>query len=306
MVRADALDHRVEHVRDPARDAGKSHPFVCDLHAEVLLHHRFDRVDDLVHRVRPAVGDPERAALRLFDAFAEQEPLADVVDVGHRAPVLAAAHDRCLAVADHLEEERLAGRLAGAVEPGRPDDDRLDRTARARREDDLFRRLLARPVPHVRVIRGALVEDVVGARVRSDRRVGRHVHQAAHAFAFGGFGHVPRPVDVHLRELLRAMGRVNHRGDVEQRRALRSSAQSGDGFGVADVALDDLDAADRVERARVSAGEHEATDRAVTERRLQPRHVGEAVAEDVDEPRPEPARGTSDDGERAHVRPSMK
>ena len=55
-----------------------------------------------------------------------QHAVDEVVDVHHRAPLVAVAEDGEAAGADHAEEPGLAGRLPRAVEPRRPHDHRVE------------------------------------------------------------------------------------------------------------------------------------------------------------------------------------
>ena len=86
-----------------------------------------DRVDDLVDGVRRGRRRSTSPARRASAcSSAATTPCDEVVDVHHRAPLLAVADDREAAGADHAEERGLAGRLERSVEPRRADDHRVE------------------------------------------------------------------------------------------------------------------------------------------------------------------------------------
>src|SRR5437773_7578808 len=119
LVAPHRLEERVGDTRQPARQRRKAAAPVRDRHAELVLEQALHRVDDLAHRVGAPVGDPVEVPARRPAPLGQEERLAGVVDVRHRAPRRAAPDQRRLALADHGEEARLPRRLLRAVGPAR-------------------------------------------------------------------------------------------------------------------------------------------------------------------------------------------
>ena len=218
------------------------------LHAESLVGQRStDRGDDLVDRVRPRVGHPVALPLRCRGQLGGDHTVDEVVDVHHRSALLTIADDGEPAGANEAEERRLARRLERPVEPRRAHDRRVE-PAVDRVEHGQLGLHLRLAVAVVRVVRLVGPERVAVVRVGAERAVRRDVHQPAHPVIEGCFGDVARAVGVDLEELPRG-GRVDDSGSVDHVGiAAGVVQQAGHRVGFGDVADDDLDSAERLER----------------------------------------------------------
>src|SRR5258706_14456617 len=115
LVGAQRLDAAIDELGDVARQARQAHALVGARLLELALEQTFDRVDDLADRIGPLIRDPVDLTRRAWLEGREQQALAQVVDVGHRTRIVAVAHDRSLAVADHAEEQGLVRRMPRTV-----------------------------------------------------------------------------------------------------------------------------------------------------------------------------------------------
>ena len=122
------------------------------------------------------------------------------------------------------------------------------------------------------------------------------MHEPGRADAPGAVEHELRAADVHVEQLAHLPGRMDDRGRVHHRRALRRSSKSSSiTDGVAHVAGDDLDRAGRSPRAPRRRSRSCTRQRIRRPRGLRRERPHEVLAE--------PARGAGDDNRRRHDGP---
>src|SRR4051794_21610700 len=125
LVHASSLEHAV---RPLGEATGDHRQLQCArLHVVALVAKRAaDGVDDLGDGVRARVGDPVALAGGLPAELGAYDAVDEVVDVHHRATLLAMTEDREAAPTHEAEERGLARWLQRPVEPGRAHDHRVE------------------------------------------------------------------------------------------------------------------------------------------------------------------------------------
>src|SRR5260221_14719449 len=129
MIKTNSLKRRICHECNRTGSRRQAKAFMSALLAELCLQQPFDCVDNFVHRIGTAVRQPKGLSSRLLNGCRQEQALAKIINIAHRAQIFPGSYNGRLASANHAEKLALAWWLIRTIKPWRPDNDSFDFTA---------------------------------------------------------------------------------------------------------------------------------------------------------------------------------